>query len=69
MVQMSDTELQGKQVSQPPKRVQQDHRIGTAGDSDEHGMAALEHLMLLDGLLNPLKEDFHSPGVQGGHVG
>ena len=51
------------------QRVQQDHRIGTARDCDEHGMAAFEHLIVLDGLLHLLKKRVHSRSVQGERVG
>jgi hypothetical protein len=69
MVQMGHAELQVKKLAKLPEQVQQDHRIDTARDGDEHGMAALEHLIVLDSLSYPVKEGVHSPGAQGDRVG
>jgi len=65
MVQVCRKQPEGKGFVQPPERMQQRHRIGATRDGDEQGIAALEHLVVLDRLLYLLKEGLHSCGVQG----
>jgi hypothetical protein len=48
MVVVEDLDADTEQPSQPEQRLEQAHRVGTAGDAREHEVAALEHRVLAD---------------------